>query len=34
MTSLIPPVPSDLDLSENEKIFAQAVDNYWHTDIT
>ena len=34
LTSLIPPVPSDLDLSENEKIFAQAIDNYWHTDIT
>ena len=34
ITSLIPPVPSDLDLSENEKIFSQAIDNYWHTDIT
>ena len=32
--SIIPQVPSDLDLSENERLFAKAIDNYWHTDIT
>ena len=32
--SLIPTVPSDLDLQENERIFAKAIDNYWHTDTT
>lgn len=32
MNSLIPEVPSDLDIAENEKVFQQALSNYWHTD--
>lgn len=32
--SLIPKVPSNLDLEENERVFSKALDNYWHTDTT
>lgn len=34
MNSLIPEVPSNVDIKENERIFQQALDNYWHTDTT
>ncbi len=34
MDSLIPEVPSNLDIAENERLFHQAIDNYWHTDTT